>query len=87
MNRLEEILNSLPAYVYHDNEKNRLYLMITRDVRGHWNMCYETEGRCYYAATGRKLEGDKGCVELLKILLDRGIDTTEPIETRDSNEK
>jgi len=52
---LEELLNKLPAYIHDDDEDNRLYLMITRDIKGEWNMCYETEGRCYYATTNPSL--------------------------------
>lgn len=78
-----QLLESLPAYMHHEDEDNRLYLMISRDIRGHWNMCYETEGRCYYTATAKQLDGQYGCVELLKALLAGGHDTVTDLELRD----
>lgn len=62
MTLLEE-LESLPAYLHDNDEENRPYLMITRDISGGWNACYETEGRCYYPVSDPDLNA---CIKKLQ---------------------
>ena len=52
---LEESLERLPDYLHEEDEENRIYLQITKDIQGNWLMCYETEGRCYYPTTNESL--------------------------------
>lgn len=48
---LHDIIRALPPYLNNDEESNRLYFMMTRDITGKWLVSYETEGRHYYAHT------------------------------------
>lgn len=60
---LEELLDSLPPYLHDEDEVNRLFLMITKEITGKWQMAYETEGRHYHAVSAPTL---KECAEKLK---------------------
>ena len=59
MTKLEELLDSLPAYLHDDEEPQKLYLFISRDITGDWMAAYFTHaedfGRYYHPQTGKSL--------------------------------